>query len=103
MCRLKEHMRTYKAESEKISVPYNMKVIGHIEHLPLTLGTIHVDCSAVVTGKCLYKLDTSSRQGAIKWPFYRPEITALPPRRKQWLRGALSNERKYTIAISEVG
>ncbi|KAJ7344447.1 hypothetical protein JRQ81_000397 [Phrynocephalus forsythii] len=46
---LKEHMRAYKAESEKISVPYNMKVIGHIEHLPLTLGTIHVDCSAIVT------------------------------------------------------
>nr|XP_020645618.1 nuclear receptor-interacting protein 3 [Pogona vitticeps] len=46
---LKEHMRTYKAESEKISLPYNMKVIGHMEHLPLTLGSLPVDCSAIVT------------------------------------------------------
>ncbi|XP_044282037.1 nuclear receptor-interacting protein 3 [Varanus komodoensis] len=45
---LKEHMKPYKLDSEKISLPHNMKVIGHIEHLPLTMGTIHVDCSAVV-------------------------------------------------------
>ncbi|XP_061466349.1 nuclear receptor-interacting protein 3 isoform X1 [Rhineura floridana] len=46
---LKEHMKSYKLEGEKISLPHSMKVIGHIEHLVLTVGTIHVDCSAVVT------------------------------------------------------
>ncbi|KAJ6665159.1 hypothetical protein lerEdw1_005390 [Lerista edwardsae] len=47
---LKEHMKSHKPEGEKISLPHNMKVIGHIEHLPLIMGTIHVDCSAVVIG-----------------------------------------------------
>ncbi|CAM4575760.1 nuclear receptor-interacting protein 3 isoform X2 [Caretta caretta] len=46
---LKEHIKTYKTEGEKISLPRNMKVIGQIEHLAVTVGTIHVDCSAVVT------------------------------------------------------
>ncbi|XP_053247589.1 nuclear receptor-interacting protein 3 isoform X1 [Podarcis raffonei] len=45
---LKEHMKPYKPEGEKISLPHSMKVIGHIEHLVLTMGTIHVDCSAIV-------------------------------------------------------
>lgn len=51
MYRLKEHIKTYKTEGEKISLLRNMKVIGQIEHLAVTVGTIHVDCSAVVTGK----------------------------------------------------
>ncbi|XP_053140072.1 nuclear receptor-interacting protein 3 isoform X2 [Hemicordylus capensis] len=46
---LREYIKSYKSEAERISLPHNMKVIGHIEHLPLTMGTIHVDCSAVVT------------------------------------------------------
>ncbi|XP_062973330.1 nuclear receptor-interacting protein 3 isoform X2 [Elgaria multicarinata webbii] len=45
---LMEHMKSFKSESEKISLPHNTKVIGHIDHLSLTMGTIHVDCSAVV-------------------------------------------------------
>ncbi|XP_060119135.1 nuclear receptor-interacting protein 3 isoform X2 [Heteronotia binoei] len=46
---LKEHVQFYKPEDEKILLPHNMKVIGHIEHLALTIGNIPVDCSAVVT------------------------------------------------------
>ncbi|XP_074855027.1 nuclear receptor-interacting protein 3 [Carettochelys insculpta] len=46
---LKEHIKTYQAEGEKISLMRNMKVIGQIEHLAVTLGVLHVDCSAVVT------------------------------------------------------
>nr|XP_056707133.1 nuclear receptor-interacting protein 3 isoform X2 [Euleptes europaea] len=46
---LKEHVEFYKPEDEKISLLHNMKVIGHIEHLALTIGTIPMDCSAVVT------------------------------------------------------
>ncbi|XP_060623155.1 nuclear receptor-interacting protein 3 [Anolis sagrei] len=45
---LKEHMKSYKPECEKMSSPLNMKVIGYIEHLSLTLGTLLVDCSAIV-------------------------------------------------------
>ncbi|XP_013910701.1 PREDICTED: nuclear receptor-interacting protein 3 isoform X2 [Thamnophis sirtalis] len=48
---LKEHMKTCKAEGEKISLPHNMKAIGHLEHLPLIMGTVHVDCSAVVVAE----------------------------------------------------
>ncbi|XP_054825964.1 nuclear receptor-interacting protein 3 [Eublepharis macularius] len=46
---LKELVQFYKPEDEKILLSHNMKVIGHIEHLALTIGTILVDCSAVVT------------------------------------------------------
>ncbi|KAH0620900.1 hypothetical protein JD844_021785 [Phrynosoma platyrhinos] len=45
---LKKHIKSYKSECEKISLPSYMKVIGHIEHLSLTLGTILVDCAAIV-------------------------------------------------------
>lgn len=48
-------MKSHKPEGEKISLPHNTKVIGHIEHLPLIMGTIHVDCSAVVIGECSCK------------------------------------------------
>lgn len=45
-------MQFYKPEDEKILLPHNLKVIGHIEHLALTIGNILVDCSAMVTGEC---------------------------------------------------
>uniref|UniRef100_A0A8D0HG48 Nuclear receptor interacting protein 3 n=1 Tax=Sphenodon punctatus TaxID=8508 RepID=A0A8D0HG48_SPHPU len=48
---LKEHIKTCKNESEQISLPHNIKVIGHVEHLAITMGTTHADCSAVVIGE----------------------------------------------------
>uniref|UniRef100_A0A8D0C9I8 Nuclear receptor interacting protein 3 n=1 Tax=Salvator merianae TaxID=96440 RepID=A0A8D0C9I8_SALMN len=46
---LKQHIKSYKPEGEKNSLPHNLKVIGYIEHLLLTMGNIHLDCCAVVT------------------------------------------------------
>ncbi|XP_048340395.1 nuclear receptor-interacting protein 3 isoform X2 [Sphaerodactylus townsendi] len=46
---LKEHVQFYKPEDEQIPFPHNVKVIGHIEHLTLTIGTTLVDLSAEVT------------------------------------------------------
>ncbi|MEE6498715.1 hypothetical protein FKM82_003213 [Ascaphus truei] len=45
---LKEHFRSYKHEDENISLPYNGKSIGQIEHLSVTLGSLTVDCPAAV-------------------------------------------------------
>ncbi|XP_075044623.1 nuclear receptor-interacting protein 3 [Mixophyes fleayi] len=45
---LKEHFRSYKNEDENISLPYNVKTIGQLDHLTVTLGNISLDCSAAV-------------------------------------------------------
>uniref|UniRef100_A0A7M4DZV1 Nuclear receptor interacting protein 3 n=1 Tax=Crocodylus porosus TaxID=8502 RepID=A0A7M4DZV1_CROPO len=45
---LKEHIKMYNNEDEKILLPWNIRVIGRVEHLAVTMGTIHVDCFAVV-------------------------------------------------------
>ncbi|KAM4617961.1 nuclear receptor-interacting protein 3 [Discoglossus pictus] len=45
---LKGHFRSYKNEEENISLPYNLKTIGQIEHLTITLGSLTVDCAAAV-------------------------------------------------------
>ncbi|XP_040183645.1 nuclear receptor-interacting protein 3 [Rana temporaria] len=45
---LKEHFRFYKNEEDGINLPYNMKILGQIDHMPVTLGAIPVECSAVV-------------------------------------------------------
>ncbi|XP_019375143.1 PREDICTED: nuclear receptor-interacting protein 3 isoform X2 [Gavialis gangeticus] len=45
---LKEHIKMYNNEDEKILLPWNIRVIGQVEHLAVTMGTIHVDCFAVV-------------------------------------------------------
>ncbi|XP_040266079.1 nuclear receptor-interacting protein 3 [Bufo bufo] len=44
---LKEHFRSYK-EEENLSLPYNMKSIGQVELLTVTLGRISLDCTAAV-------------------------------------------------------
>ncbi|XP_044129170.1 nuclear receptor-interacting protein 3 isoform X2 [Bufo gargarizans] len=43
---LKEHFRSYKEEN--LSLPYNMKSIGQVELLTVTLGRISLDCAAAV-------------------------------------------------------
>ncbi|KAG9462421.1 hypothetical protein GDO78_014166, partial [Eleutherodactylus coqui] len=53
---LKEHFRWYKKEEEKISLPYNVKTIGQVEHLTVTLGSVSLDCSAAVTALYRYTL-----------------------------------------------
>lgn len=45
---LKEHFRFYKNEEDSINLPYNMKILGQIDHMPVTLGNIAVESSAVV-------------------------------------------------------
>nr|DBA17654.1 TPA: hypothetical protein GDO54_003071 [Pyxicephalus adspersus] len=45
---LKEHFRFYKNEEDSVTLPYNVKTMGQIERLSITLGTIAVECSAVV-------------------------------------------------------
>ncbi|KAM5248549.1 nuclear receptor-interacting protein 3 [Ctenodactylus gundi] len=45
---LKEHVKSHKHEVEKLSLPRHLKVVGHIEHLVLTLGSLHLDCPAAV-------------------------------------------------------
>lgn len=45
---LKEHFRSYKNEEENISLPYNVKTIGQVEHVAVTLGSVSLDCSVAV-------------------------------------------------------
>ncbi|XP_063800136.1 nuclear receptor-interacting protein 3 [Pseudophryne corroboree] len=45
---LKEHFRSYKNEDENISLPYNVRSLGQIDHLAVTLGSISLDCTAAV-------------------------------------------------------
>nr|XP_005989735.1 PREDICTED: nuclear receptor-interacting protein 3 [Latimeria chalumnae] len=45
---LKEHMKTGKNEADNITLPYNLKVTGLIEHLVFTIGQMNLECSAVV-------------------------------------------------------
>ncbi|CAI9534814.1 unnamed protein product [Staurois parvus] len=47
---LKEHFRFFKNEEDSINLPYNMKILGQIDRMPVTLGSIAVECSAVVIG-----------------------------------------------------
>ncbi|KAM9302114.1 nuclear receptor-interacting protein 3 [Gastrophryne carolinensis] len=46
---LKDHLRPYRSE-EDLPLPGNVKAIGQVERLPLTLGKVAVECSALVTG-----------------------------------------------------
>ncbi|EFB17275.1 hypothetical protein PANDA_004259, partial [Ailuropoda melanoleuca] len=45
---LKEHVRSHKHEGEKLSLPRHLKVVGQIEHLVITLGSLRLDCPAAV-------------------------------------------------------
>ncbi|KAK2496343.1 hypothetical protein MC885_013609 [Smutsia gigantea] len=45
---LKEHVRSHKHEGEKLSLSRHLKVVGQIEHLVITLGSICLDCPAAV-------------------------------------------------------
>ncbi|KAM8938743.1 nuclear receptor-interacting protein 3 [Pelodytes ibericus] len=45
---LKEHFRLYNNEEERFSLPYNVKSLGQIESLAVTLGGVALECSAVV-------------------------------------------------------
>ncbi|KAM7235705.1 hypothetical protein CapIbe_012891 [Capra ibex] len=47
-CRLKEHVRSHKHEGERLSLPRHLKVVGQIEHLVITLGSLRLDCPAAV-------------------------------------------------------
>ncbi|XP_006089701.3 nuclear receptor-interacting protein 3 isoform X1 [Myotis lucifugus] len=45
---LKEHVKSHKHEGEKLSLPRHLKVVGQIEHLVITLGSLCLDCPAAV-------------------------------------------------------
>ncbi|KAG8507224.1 Nuclear receptor-interacting protein 3, partial [Galemys pyrenaicus] len=45
---LKEHVKSHKHEGEKLSLPRHLKVVGHIEHLVITLGSLRLDCPVAV-------------------------------------------------------
>ncbi|XP_004470316.1 nuclear receptor-interacting protein 3 [Dasypus novemcinctus] len=45
---LKEHVKSHKHEGEKLSLPRHLKVVGQIEHLVITLGSLRLDCPAAV-------------------------------------------------------
>ncbi|XP_006873090.1 PREDICTED: nuclear receptor-interacting protein 3 [Chrysochloris asiatica] len=45
---LKEYVRSHKHEGEKLSLPRHLKVVGQIEHLVITLGSLRLDCPAAV-------------------------------------------------------
>ncbi|XP_077142751.1 nuclear receptor-interacting protein 3 [Ranitomeya variabilis] len=45
---LKEHFRSYKKEEEILSLPYNVKSIGQVDRVTVTLGRMSLDCSAAV-------------------------------------------------------
>lgn len=49
--RLKEHVRSHKHEGERLSLPRHLKVVGQIEHLVITLGSLRLDCPAAVVGE----------------------------------------------------
>ncbi|XP_009184889.1 nuclear receptor-interacting protein 3 isoform X1 [Papio anubis] len=45
---LKELVKSHKHEGEKLSLPRHLKVVGQIEHLVITLGSLCLDCPAAV-------------------------------------------------------
>ncbi|XP_021491952.1 nuclear receptor-interacting protein 3 isoform X2 [Meriones unguiculatus] len=45
---LKDLVKSHKHEGEKLSLPRHLKVVGHIEHLLITVGSLRLDCPAVV-------------------------------------------------------
>ncbi|XP_078538861.1 nuclear receptor-interacting protein 3 [Lissotriton helveticus] len=45
---LKERVKTNKNDDENISLPQNVKPIGQVEHLTVTMGSLTLDCPAVV-------------------------------------------------------
>ncbi|KAF7486194.1 Hypothetical predicted protein [Marmota monax] len=45
---LKEYVRSHKHEGEKFSLPRHLKVVGQIEHLVITMGSLRLDCPAAV-------------------------------------------------------
>ncbi|KAJ7420188.1 Nuclear receptor-interacting protein 3 [Willisornis vidua] len=45
---LKEHLKALPVEDEMISLPNNVKAIGQIECLTLTVGAVPVECTALV-------------------------------------------------------
>ncbi|XP_068116302.1 nuclear receptor-interacting protein 3 isoform X2 [Hyperolius riggenbachi] len=46
---LKEHFRYFKNEDDNVSLPCNVKTLGQIERMPITLGSVSMECNAVVT------------------------------------------------------
>uniref|UniRef100_A0A8C5KVA0 Nuclear receptor interacting protein 3 n=1 Tax=Jaculus jaculus TaxID=51337 RepID=A0A8C5KVA0_JACJA len=47
-CQLKEHVKSHKHEGERLSLPRHLKVVGQIEHLLITVGSLRLDCPAAV-------------------------------------------------------
>uniref|UniRef100_A0A8C5P126 Nuclear receptor interacting protein 3 n=1 Tax=Jaculus jaculus TaxID=51337 RepID=A0A8C5P126_JACJA len=47
-CVLKEHVKSHKHEGERLSLPRHLKVVGQIEHLLITVGSLRLDCPAAV-------------------------------------------------------
>ncbi|XP_018426648.1 PREDICTED: nuclear receptor-interacting protein 3 [Nanorana parkeri] len=45
---LKEHFRFHNNEEDSITLPYNVNALGQIDRMPVTLGGVAVECSAVV-------------------------------------------------------
>ncbi|KAM5137766.1 LOW QUALITY PROTEIN: nuclear receptor-interacting protein 3 [Mantella aurantiaca] len=45
---LKEHFRFFKNEEDNITLPYNVKALGQIDRIPVTLGSVAVEGSAIV-------------------------------------------------------
>nr|XP_045002406.1 nuclear receptor-interacting protein 3 isoform X2 [Jaculus jaculus] len=45
---LKEHVKSHKHEGERLSLPRHLKVVGQIEHLLITVGSLRLDCPAAV-------------------------------------------------------
>ncbi|XP_056410343.1 nuclear receptor-interacting protein 3 [Hyla sarda] len=46
---LKEHFRSYKNEEETMSLPYDVKTLGQVEDVTVTLGSATLDLTAAVT------------------------------------------------------
>ena len=70
-CRLKEHVRSHKHEGERLSLPRHLKVVGQIEHLVITLGSLRLDCPAAVVGELNWGLG-----------LWTPKVNPLPPSTK---------------------
>ncbi|KAL6090994.1 hypothetical protein STEG23_007372, partial [Scotinomys teguina] len=45
---LKDHVKSHKHDGEKLSLPRHLKVVGQIEHLLITVGSLRLDCPAAV-------------------------------------------------------
>ena len=54
---LKDHVKSHKHEGEKLSLPRHLKVVGQIEHLLITVGSLRLDCPAAVVGELHWGLD----------------------------------------------